>query len=66
MELELAKEESRQPEDWARETIGAPPTAKAERPPFKPLETPAAKRCAELAKAAREGKPPPEFRDIPE
>lgn len=52
VERELAQEEGREPEEWALVTTN-PQQDKPERLPFKPLDTPTARRCAELAAQAR-------------
>lgn len=48
----LAEHETREPEDWAR-AIEPVQEAKVERPPFKPSDSPSARRCAELAEQRR-------------
>ncbi len=63
VERHLAKEQGREPEAWAM--FDEPPPDAPERQ-WKPDTSPSGKRCAELAKAWREGKEPPEHRDIPE
>ncbi len=55
VERELALEEGRQPEEWAREMTAEPEHAKPDRPPFKPSDSPTARRCAELAEERRKG-----------
>lgn len=65
-ERELAEHEGREVEDWARDVSPAIEAPKEERPPFKPEDSPTARRCAELAKAKREGRPAAENFDIPE
>lgn len=56
-ERQLAEREGREVEDWARNVSAEVEPPKEERPPFKPEQSPSAVRCAELAKAKREGNP---------
>lgn len=52
-ERDIAREEKREPADWARGDIPEAREEKAERPPFVPSQSPSAIRCAELAKERR-------------